>query len=59
MTWEEIECVSFFEGREGTDKTPEEKPALILTCAYGDHGFTPVKEAYDYLLAHHPEKCRK
>ena len=59
LTWEEIECVSFFEGREGTDKTPEEKPALILTCAYGDHGFTPVKEAYDYLLAHHPEKCRK
>ena len=59
LTWEEIESVSFFEGREGTDKTPEEKPALILTCAYGDHGFTPVKEAYDYLLAHHPEKCRK
>lgn len=59
LTWEEIESVSFFKGREGTDKTPEEKPALILTCAYGDHGFTPVKEAYDYLLAHHPEKCRK
>ena len=59
LTWEEIESVSFFGGREGTDKTPEEKPALILTCAYGDHGFTPVKEAYDYLLAHHPEKCRK
>ena len=59
LTWEEIESASFFEGREGTDKTPEEKPALILTCAYGDHGFTPVKEAYDYLLAHHPEKCRK
>ena len=59
LTWEEIESVSFFEGREGTDKTPEEKPALILGCAYGDHGFTPVREAYDYLLAHHPEKCRK
>ncbi len=59
LTWEEIECVSFSEGREGTDKTSEEKPALILTCAYGDHGFTPVREAYDYLLAHHPEKCRK
>ena len=59
LTWEEIECVFFSEGREGTDKTPEEKPALILTCAYGDHGFTPVREAYDYLLAHHPEKCRK
>ena len=59
LTWEEIECVSFSEGREGTDKTPEEKPALILTCAYGDHGFTPVREAYDYLLAHYPEKCRK
>lgn len=59
LTWEEIECVSFSEGREGTDKTPEEKPALILTCAYGDHGFTPVREAYDYLLAHHSEKCRK
>ena len=59
LTWEEIKSVSFFEGREGTEKTPAEKPALILSCAYGDHGFTPVKEAYDYLAAHRPEKCQK
>ncbi len=59
LRWEEISAVSFSEGREGTDKKPEEKPALILTCAYGDHGFTPVKEAYDYIAAHRPELCKK
>ncbi len=59
LKWEEISAVSFFEGRAATDKTPEEKPALILSCAYGDHGFTPVKEAYDYLAAHRPELCKK